>query len=399
MVTLTPVELPRGAWRVRDGVQQPTGIHWIDSAVVNGVLSKQMATRLSIFGTATRGFPCPPEYVTEESLLKFSENLTLPAVVQSDEFAAEMSSIAFQIGVDCKILDKQSWRNNAHVSSTNSGSYEVSRSEGGRAAAIGISYDKWAQSVPTVDSECVGLLGNYTLKAGVERWKTVHIPPDDLFGREKAIFKSIEMEGLITDVYYGFDAHTGNQIVEAAADHLVTLGFLKRGSWQILRAPPVGVTAVGEPGGKSRIVTQDVWAWTIVLQPLGHVSGQLLGNHPFAAAGMKRAHQHFEWAKGFTHPVGVDESIDFPNLGLVTSDMSEATDHCDFKVSNSILKSYLRGSGLATSYMMTASDLLCSAVQLPDGTVSTRGILMGRPGTKIVLMLHNLCAEYYAYWC
>lgn len=36
---------------------------------------------------------------------------------------------------------------------------------------------------------------------------------------------------------------------------------------------------------------------------------------------------------------------------------------------------------------------------LPDGTVSTRGILMGRPGTKIVLMLHNLCAEYYAYWC
>jgi len=402
MDTLSEPELPDGAWRANQGTMKKTKIKWLDFVLENGVQSKALATELNILTTASRGFPCPRSEIIEAAKLKFNENMKLPPVEVSAEREKELLNAARTVGLISKQNDQESWRNFAHVSLTNSGCYELSRTDGGRAAAASFYFRKWATQIPDEDEIRVGYLQAYIVKKGVPLWKTVHVPTEDqdpVRMGKFSVFGSVRTTEWFVDSHYGYDEFTGHQLVECAADHLADQGFLERETWRVLKPLPVAVSVVGEPGLKARIVTQDEWAVTILLQPLGHVLGAMLANHPFASAGMQKADQHFEWSRAFGHsdPSIESEAFSKYEMGLITSDMSEATDHCDHKISKILMDGFLAGADLRSTYCKNAVQLLTSPVRLPDGEVSSRGILMGRPGTKVVLMLHNLVAEQIAY--
>jgi hypothetical protein len=126
-----------------------------------------------------------------------------------------------------------------------------------------------------------------------------------------------------------------------------------------------------------------------------------LRNHPSARSGLTRGWQLFEWVKR-------QGNLDAPPAGdrwYLSSDLTTATDFCLHEYSLAMLEGLHRGLERASDpYFNLCARLLCSGrvyegdiIKENFDKVTTRGILMGDPGAKIVLTMHNLCAESEAY--
>jgi hypothetical protein len=152
------------------------------------------------------------------------------------------------------------------------------------------------------------------------------------------------------------------------------------------------------------------------LQPFSHQTTGYLAVLPEARAGLGAAAQGFEYAKelGFKPAMVNSQS----GLYFGSSDLKEATDYCDHKISKTLLEGFYDGIGKYNTYyggendqsgvkylhpyIQTSINLLCSAriVEYPltgNLITSSRGILMGDPGAKAVLTLYNICAEEEAF--
>jgi hypothetical protein len=245
---------------------------------------------------------------------------------------------------------------------------------------------------------------------------------------ESAENMSLDFENFkLEDPLYGIDQNTGYQLLQWSIEEGIRQGILV-GSAYVSQAnplrlsglaprtfhrfeasedegvgldnayPSIRASAIGEPGAKSRIVTVGEDWLTMFLQPFAHdVVGELRA-HPSATAGLTRGWQLYEWIKGLRSaaPPHFKASRYF-----LSSDLTTATDFCTHEYSLAMLDGLLEGLGKKESlYHNLCAQLLCSP-RIYEGPVeefidspTTRGILMGDPGSKIVLTMHNLCAEY-----
>jgi hypothetical protein len=218
-------------------------------------------------------------------------------------------------------------------------------------------------------------------------------------------FENFKLE----DPLYGLDHTTGyqllqwsieeglrNKILEGSPYYRENDSLRLSGRW-----PSIRPSTIGEPGAKSRVVTVAEDWLTVLLQPWSHHVIGMLRAHPSASSGLTRGWQLFEWVKRQGNSAPPPRG----NRYYLSSDLTTATDFCVHSYSKSMLGGLHRGLERAgDTYFNLCADLLTSPRIYEGGNVeeyfdkpTTRGVLMGDPGAKIVLTLHNLCAELEAY--
>jgi hypothetical protein len=284
--------------------------------------------------------------------------------------------------------------------------------DGGRAAEVTVKYRTWATYIPDHDvSETTWFGAPYRLIAGRPRWETMcRETPTATTGRtfgESAEDMILDFENFkYEDPLYGLDHATGMQLLQWSIEDAIKNGAivgcpfdngipLKKGNV----APSIRASAIGEPGAKSRVVTVGEDWLTILLQPFSH---HLLGKvktHPSVTAGLTRGWQLFEWCKGLRNAGPCKAETTY----FLSSDLKRATDFCRHDHSLSMIEGFMEGLGETSQYLRICAELLCSPRRYESNiesffdTLTSRGILMGDPGAKLVLTLHNLCAESEAY--
>jgi hypothetical protein len=351
---------PLGGWRCDNAIYslEATGIKWIDSANRGKIIHKDQAFRLACL-VSTRGFPTGDKEESTTSLDKHYKTLHLPGVEVSKSWYDTLRESAKTIGIESAEAEPFP-KNYEHLSVTNSSCQENTRSEGGRAFFVHLCYHEWALSVPDEDRTFLGYLGKeIQYKKGVPKWKTVldsDIPHER---SEEVEFGELLQSGNFPQ-YAGFDSQTGYQITQCAAEYLIEIGIFDS-DYNIIGVPEAGRSTINEGGFKSRIVTKDKWAITVLLQPMSHLLSGVMKHHRFARAGMSRAYQHFEWVKGFDQkPMTKRRRDELKFLSLLTSDMETATDYCDFQISKVLLEGFAEGARVSSPYVSRAIDLLVS---------------------------------------
>jgi hypothetical protein len=229
-------------------------------------------------------------------------------------------------------------------------------------------------------------------------------------------FENFKLE----DPLYGLDDTTGYQLLQWSIEEGLNQGILEGSPYvrenDTLRVsgryPSIRASAIGEPGAKCRVVTVAEDWLTMLLQPWSHHVIGALRMHPSATSGLTRGWQLFEWVKRQGNTCAPPKGDRY----YLSSDLTTATDFCVHSYSQAMLDGLHRGLERASDpYFNLCSRLLCSPrIYESNGdeefrrrnritdpsyfdVATTRGILMGDPGAKIVLTMHNLCAEAEAY--
>jgi len=385
---------------------------WLLGVWDRGVVTKAEATRLCHLCTS-RGMPAGGKSTREASLLKHAE--TLHRVVETTEVRSRiLRRLSVLIGRSIvKNFKPRSFRSMGHLSLTSSASIDSPVSEGGRAAEVAIKYRNWATRISTQDVQGTTWFGEpYRLIAGRPVWTTMcrEAPVYDgsrVFG-ESCEDMLLDFENFkYEDPLYGLDSSTGKQLLQWSIEDCLANGLLvgspyREGGMSLERgpnAPSIRASAIGEPGGKSRIVTVGEDCLTIFLQPFSHHLIGLLRLHPSATAGLSRGWQGYEWVKGLRNAGPVPNEITYK----LSSDLSQATDYCVHEYSLAMLEGLMEGLGEDNPYLHLCARVLCSPRRYEShvgaffDTLTTSGVLMGDPGTKAVLTMHNLCAEWEAF--
>jgi len=206
------------------------------------------------------------------------------------------------------------------------------------------------------------------------------------------------------DPLYGLDDTTGFQILQWSIEEGLRQGRLAGSKYldednplRIVAPPSIRASAIGEPGAKSRVVTVGEDWLTQILSPWAHHWIGIIRHHPSAKTGLTRGWQLFEWCKSLRNTKPVPDQKTY----FLSSDLTAATDHCEHKSSQAMLEGFMEGVGMVHStYSTLCAELLCSS-RIYEGPIdrfvdgkTRQGVLMGDPGAKLVLTLHNLCAEY-----
>jgi len=398
--TWTVPELPPFWWRL---------LPWLQPITVRGVRSKDEATRLSHL-VSSRNFPAGDKTTRAESLRKHAE--TLHSVHQTTDVRKKiLHRLSYFVG---RLVSEKSeavkYRSNGHLSLTSSASLDCAVKDGGRATEVGIKFRAWCNAVSDHDILKMTWFGQpYWRISGRPTWQTMCRSElahelsheagesDDRVNLDFDNFK-------LSDPIFGLDHKTGYQLLQWSIEEGIRQGILGGSKFfdekNPLRLtgrtyPSIRPSAIGEPGAKSRVVTVGEDWLTMLLQPWCH---HLIGGlklHPSAASGLTRGWQLFEWVKRLSK---VSQP---PEVYFLSSDLTTATDFCVHEYSLEMLRGLHRGMGRESDpYFALCAELLCAPRQYEGGpedffdTPTTRGILMGDPGAKAVLTLHNLCAEY-----
>jgi len=385
---------------------------WLARVWDHGVVSKAQSTRLCHLVTS-RNFPAATKINREASLRLHAETLSsVPVITESRRRILRRLSVL--IGRSVKELKPENFKSLGHLSLTSSASIDSSVKEGGRAAEVAVKFRTWCRFVPDQDSTFETWFGlPYLLKAGRPRWQTmcrdepVHMPHHE-FG-ESAENMNLDFENFkLEDPLYGLDAVTGYQLLqwsieEGLSNHGLD-GSPYKNAGNPLRmgsiAPSIKSSAIGEPGAKSRVVTVGEDWLTIFLQPFSHHLLGLAKLHPSVTAGLTRGWQLYEWVKRLRNAGPVTNQLTY----FLSSDLTRATDFCTHQYSTDMVEGYIEGCDETSDYLLTSARLLCSprryetSLEEFSDMLTTRGILMGDPGAKLVLTLHNLCAEWEAYF-
>jgi len=339
-----------------DGTYKELGCVWLDRVITRGLKSKGEATRLAHF-ISTRGLPPPVKEMIADSLRKHRVNLTLPKVYISEERIQTVKLLSRRIGRRINRTQVQKdLANPEHVSLTNSSSFAYSRTDGGRAAEVQIEFDLWANSIGKSRTHVL----DYPIEPGVNWHKVLCIPRD--YSLEGYSFGDpLKGGSLLGTRRAGYDSNLGFQILQCAAEAGIKRGLLDE-SYRLIGFPHVRASVSAEPGGKARIVTANEWWVTILLQPLGHLLVNLLEEIPSARAGLSRAEPAWEWVEDLRSSKKSSQMADsfYRSCELLTSDLSEATDHCHRDLSRAMLEGFLEGAGLdySTGYLKLSVDLL-----------------------------------------
>jgi len=368
--------------------------------------------------SSTRGFPPGDANTRRKALATHLSVLSQPPPLESGR-PQLLRSLSRVLGNQLKEYVGSSA---AHLSLTSSSSYDFPVKEGGRGAEIAVSFRQFLERVPTVTVEGETLLGKpYSKMCGFPVWMTMcrdnamefiqGLPHDEDGALQACVqagesrqdtffdFENFKYE----DPLYALDNVTGYQMHQWATEELLARQILSghENDPQSLRftgevLPLIRRSAIGEPGAKSRVVTVAEACLTIFLQPFSHHIMGILRTHPSATTGLTRAAQGFEYAKALHFKRVPEVDVNDLALKMLSSDLTTATDYCLHEYSQAMLEGFLEGIGQVTPYHTLATQLLCSGRVLVENgtrTETCRGILMGDPGSKAVLTMHNLCAE------
>nr|QHD64825.1 RdRp [Erysiphe necator associated narnavirus 2] len=384
---------------------------WLRGVWDRGVVSKAESTRLLHLVTS-RNFPAGSKKTREQSLRKHAETLCSKPVV-TDIRKKILRRLCVLFGRSVTKLKPQNFKSLGHLSLTSSASIDSTVKEGGRAAEVAVKFRTWATRIPDHDFQGETWFGRpYMLKAGTPVWQTmcrdapVHRPTDE-FG-ESAENMILDFENFkYEDPLYGLDSVTGFQLLQWSIEEgLANQGLegtpyksenrLRTGSI----APSIKASAIGEPGAKSRVVTVGEDWLTIFLQPFSHHLLGMAKLHPSVTAGLTRGWQLYEWVKRLRNAGPVTNQTTY----FLSSDLTTATDFCTHEYSAEMVEGFMEGLGQDSQYLKASSSLLCSSrtyetdIEGFSDLLTSRGILMGDPGAKLVLTLHNICAEWEAFF-
>jgi hypothetical protein len=395
---------------------------WMESVVMFGARSKLDLTRVAHL-TSSRGLPSGDDTTRKRSLQKHRN--TLESVHDETEEREEILRLLSNL-IGRKIKEETSdYTSAAHLSLTTSSSFDSKVKEGGRAKEISESFRSWMEAVPTRTVEGTTLLGRESAEvAGFPRWMTAgrrnyndfiaELPHDEDGAISSCVMPGESRQDTVFDFenfkyedpIYGLDEATGYQLHQWAVEEMLNLGFLtgdkhQPDSLQLSAEvyPLIRRSSIGEPGAKSRVVTVGEACVTIFLQPFSHHITGWLRNHPSARSGLTRAAQGFEYVKGL-HRKECPGDVEEPELRMLSSDLTTATDFCVHSYSQAMLDGLVSGLDEECPYHRLSNKLLCSSRRVVDSEEdvwsTNRGILMGDPGAKAVLTMHNLCAELEA---
>jgi hypothetical protein len=301
--------------------------------------------------------PPPVKEMVQDSLRKHRVNLTMPAAVIPQERITAVRLLSRRIGRRINRTQVQKdLANPEHVSLTNSSSFAYSRTDGGRAAEVQDEFDRWANSSGASRTHIL----DYPIEPGTN-WKQVTCIPRDYSLDEYEFGAPIPSGGMLGTRRAGYDSNLGFQILQCAAEAGQHRELLDE-NYQLVGFPQVRASVSAEPGGKARIVTANEWWVTILLQPLGHLLVNLLEEIPSARAGLSRSEPAWEWVEDLRQarkPAHIADKF-YRTCELLTSDLSEATDHCHRELSRAMLEGFLSGVGLdfSSGYLKLAIDLL-----------------------------------------
>jgi hypothetical protein len=250
-----------------------------------------------------------------------------------------------------------------HVSLTNRSSFLFTREDGGRAAEVGLLFEKWAQ-----ESSKGGATKHpfgYTIfeVEGMPRWKTFLM--ESVREEEECLEFGTKFESrLAGECVAGLNQNVGFQLLQMAYESLQSKGIIKDESVSENTHGFMRSSVVSEPGGKARIYTIQEWDRTIFLQPLGHFLVETLATLPQCESGLKRANTGWDWANSFKR---IDPKVTAVMMtkSLLTSDLETATDYCDQRLCRMMLKGYVEGLGVGENlYLRLAIELLTSGLNL-----------------------------------
>lgn len=410
---------------------------WLQATWRQGGTSKTQMTRICHL-CASRQLPSANKAERERSVLEHAEKLFMEPTPNKarEEMLFELS---YSIGQQTKYLMKAKPAFGAHVSLTNNSSFDAPVKEGGRAHDVAPEFRTWRDTIAKEDQLGLTWFGApYRTASNLPYWVTMcrntnaikvynhEKPPeagesseeldfgfdlcDMLFGEakegeEKLLFGD---EGRsYADPIYGLDNATGYQLLQWALEKGITSGHIEGCRFynpneplRVVKPPPIRVSCIGEPGFKSRVITIGASWLTILLQPMAHELAAVLENHHSARSGLSRGWQLFEWVKTMSNREPYPDEKD---RWYLSSDLKTATDYCRHDFSLAMLKGFLKGVGKGYPFYLFCAELLCSSrtymqeIEPYFGLPTKRGILMGDPGTKIILFLHNLVAELEAF--
>jgi len=384
---------------------------WLTSVWTRGVMSKHEATRLQHLVTG-RNFPAGGQRTRDTSLRKHAETLIHTPSALSDDRIAILRRLSVLIGRSIKRNLPPKTKSEGHLSLTSSASIDSPVKDGGRAAEVSEKFRAWATRISDEDTESVTWFGQpYRLISGMPVWTTMC--------RESPVYDSTKVfadsaEDFILDFenfkyqdpLYGLDSATGFQILQwsiemCIQDDILAGSFYK--SENVLRkggtVPSIRASTIGEPGAKSRVVTVGEDILTMVLQPFSHHLLGVVKTHPSVTTGLTRGWQGYEWVKRLRNVSPVPNQTTY----FLSSDLTTATDFCTHEGSRAMFEGFLEGIGEQSPYLRACAELLCSGriyeTDLEDflDSETVRGVLMGDPGAKFVLTMHNLCAEWESF--
>jgi hypothetical protein len=379
-------------------------IGFVRNLVEFGIRSKDEASRLAML-SSTRGLPCGSKDQQLESARKHQKALSTLIPMDEDRLR-KLRHIAQMIGRKVK---RSSYKGFAleddpgHLSVTSSASLGSSRSDGGKANEVRTELRSWINQVPEIDREYFVASGHMvTEKAGIPRYHTIRIPgiaePEDE-PADAGWLEPYRARSTPFPVFVGLNKHTGLMIMACATEAAQRRGVLDENLRLTHKNYPIAeVAVVSEPGFKSRIVTKTEWWLTTLLQPYAHWMLSEMKAFPSARHGLGGAHQGFEWAKDSSWK---EWNSSYDDFLLLSSDLSQATDHCSHEVGYQLMTGLLDGLGLSNDYfnlcveLQTCNRRIISPI-INESYDCVTGILMGDPGTKVVLTMFNLAAEQEA---
>lgn len=193
---------------------------------------------------------------------------------------------------------------------------------------------------------------------------------------------------------------------------------------------PVDPVPISEPGVKARIATKSLIWINLFLSPASHLIKDVMLTIPGCRVGLKGSDHAWNFEASFGRHASSWKEIE----AISTSDLTAATDWLEHDMAKAGMKAFLDGrfeEHSAKTYLHNAIDLVCSprllvskpacfnkrggqvrnpkvfrkykagpeplqvetGGKLYSGYVTTRGVLMGEPLTKMILSLFSIAAE------
>jgi len=298
----------------------------------------------------------------------------------SDKLVVQLSMAARRIGGICRSIRPSVNPGASHISVTSSGEFGHPISDGGQAAAVVEAMREILTHVPTESREEETPFGIARHTSGIPLWKTLFredpIPPDVDFLTEWYLVK--DQPGK----FRGLDEVTGIQILYVA--------------WrQLTPIPVLRAEVIPEMGNKARHVTLSDYWLNVLQSPLSHLLIDAMMFHPSVFSSFHRQDQTWEAVKGMC----AKKQLSLPDgHAVLSSDLKDATNAQQWKITIAILRGFVRGFGLTfkDSYLdLVLGTIGPRLVLFPDDTsvLSKVGIMMGEAIAKPSLTLLNLSIE------
>jgi hypothetical protein len=378
----------------------------------------------------SRMTPPPPltEARFETEYLELKRQFTRQSAFTA-EMAQELDQALRRFG---NYLEKTEWTARPHISLSGSGSYENSRTSGGRAIYVQERFIRLYVQQPAtrnvVDKTIWG--APYVLKRGIKPYRTMcreHSLVEDVnflhsaFREETApggllaaIFSDVNAHESLEEPMFGLDKEFPHQILQLCVEEAVEKGYIPGPITYGVRDPtfsqrtiPTEVVLQPEGGNKIRGLSKAPACVTVILQPFAHFLAGLVGRYPTLRSAFSRSYKGWDLAVKLMRQK--DNYIE-PNSGFSVIDLVGSTNGFDWelvrRVLNHLVVRFARNH-YEIAYFSICIGLLiaprCMKIRKNQKSpyhrviVTERGVHMGDPGSKETLCVIQALIELMVY--